>query len=71
MFEDVRRFVNNIFQRAQLEAEVLIISLIYFEQLLLVTKAEVVIGYRNWRAIYLACCVLASKVCVSSNGGSE
>ena len=61
-FREVYRFVNNIFLKAQLEAEVLIISLVYFERLLMVMESQLVIGYRNWRAIVLACCVLASKV---------
>jgi hypothetical protein len=61
-FREVYRFVNNIFMKAQLEAEVLIISLVYVERLRLVMESQLVVGYRNWRAIVLACCVLASKV---------
>ena len=61
-FREVFKFVNNIYQKAQLEAEVLIISLVYFDRLRNVMEAQLVLGYRNWRAIVLACCVLASKV---------
>ena len=61
-FREVYRFVNNIFMKAQLEAEVLIISLVYVERLRLVMESQLVVGYRNWRAIVLACCLLASKV---------
>lgn len=61
-FREVFKFVNNIYQKAQLEAEVLIISLVYFDRLRTVMEAQLVLGYRNWRAIVLACCVLASKV---------
>jgi len=57
---EVYKFVRQLFQQAQLAAEVAMVTLIYLERLL--TYAEVDFSASNWKRLTLGAIMLASKV---------
>ena len=57
---EVYKFVRQLFQQAQLAAEVAMVTLIYLERLL--TYAEVDFSATNWKRLTLGAIMLASKV---------
>lgn len=55
-------FYRHVFLRSQMEIECIIISLIYVERLIKISKGELRPRRDNWRSILFSCMVLASKV---------
>ena len=60
--EDISIFYRDVFSRAQMESDCIIISLIYVERLIKVTNGALRPHIRNWRSILFSCMVMASKV---------
>lgn len=55
-------FFENTFSKSQMENECIIMSLIYIERLIKVTKGRFCLRYDNWRSTSFACMIMASKV---------
>ena len=60
--DDVSVFYRDVFSRAQMESDCIIISLIYVERLIKVTDGALRPRTTNWRSILFSCMVMASKV---------
>jgi hypothetical protein len=60
--EEVATFYRDVFRKAKLEADCIIMSLIYVERLIKVTNGQLRPRPENWRSILFACMVLSSKV---------
>ncbi len=60
--DDVSVFYRDVFSRAQMESDCIIISLIYVERLIKVTDGALRPRITNWRSILFSCMVMASKV---------
>jgi Cyclin, N-terminal domain len=60
--EDIALFYRDVFGRAQMESDCIIMSLIYVERLIKVTEGSLRPRATNWRSILFSCMVLASKV---------
>eukprot|EP00557_Chaetoceros_sp_GSL56_P014706 CAMPEP_0176479260 /NCGR_PEP_ID=MMETSP0200_2-20121128/1644_1 /TAXON_ID=947934 /ORGANISM="Chaetoceros sp., Strain GSL56" /LENGTH=511 /DNA_ID=CAMNT_0017875291 /DNA_START=2164 /DNA_END=3699 /DNA_ORIENTATION=+ len=60
--EDITYFYRYVFNKAQMENDCMIMSLIYVERLLRETNGGVCPNVKNWRSILFSCMVLASKV---------
>lgn len=60
--EAITDFYRSIFLRSQMEIECIIISLIYVERLIKMSKGGLRPQTDNWRSILFSCMVLASKV---------
>mmetsp|Transcript_21728 Transcript_21728/g.31624 ORF Transcript_21728/g.31624 Transcript_21728/m.31624 type:complete len:493 (-) Transcript_21728:23-1501(-) len=60
--ELVVKFFENAFNRSQMESECIIMTLIYVERLVKVTKGRFCIRYDNWRPAVFSCMILSSKV---------
>ncbi|CAB9516668.1 Cyclin [Seminavis robusta] len=60
--EQITTFYRDVFQRAQMEYDCIIISLIYVERLIKTTGGALRPRACNWRSILFSCMVLASKV---------
>lgn len=60
--EQISTFYRDVFQRAQMEYDCIIISLIYVERLIKTTHGALRPSATNWRSILFSCMVLASKV---------
>jgi len=60
--EAVLGFVQDVYQKAQMEKECLIMSFAYLERLLNATKGQLSLNESNWRAVVLSTMILASKV---------
>lgn len=58
----ISQFYRDIFARAQMEPDCIVISLIYVERLIKVTGGELRPRPGNWRSILFSCMVLSSKV---------
>jgi len=58
----VVKFFENAFNRSKMESECIIMTLIYVERLVKVTKGRFCIRYDNWRPAVFSCMVLSSKV---------
>ena len=56
------KFFENAFNRSQMESECIIMTLIYVERLVKVTKGRFCIRYDNWRPAVFSCMILSSKV---------
>lgn len=61
--EEVTKFYLDVFRRAKMEPDCIIMSLIYTERLIKATKGELRPRTNNWRSILFSCMVLSSKVC--------
>lgn len=55
-------FFQNTFSKSQMESECIIMSLIYIERLIKVTKGRFCLRFDNWRSTSFACMIMASKV---------
>lgn len=60
--DQITTFYRDVFQRAQMEYDCIIISLIYVERLIKTTRGALRPRGCNWRSILFSCMVLASKV---------
>ena len=60
--DQITTFYRDVFQRAQMEYDCIIISLIYVERLIKTTKGVLRPNAMNWRSILFSSMVLASKV---------
>jgi Cyclin, N-terminal domain len=60
--EQITTFYRDVFQRAQMEYDCIIISLIYVERLIKISYGGLRPRACNWRSILFSCMVLASKV---------
>jgi hypothetical protein len=60
--EEIAHFYRFIFNKAQMENDCMIMSLIYVERLLRETNGGVCPNVNNWRSVLFSCMVLASKV---------
>ena len=60
--EEITYFYRFVFNKAQMECDCIIMSLIYVERLLRETKGGVRPNAHNWRSVLFSCMVLASKV---------
>ena len=60
--DEVSAFYRDVFGRAKMEPDCIIMSLIYVERLIKATKGDLRPRSRNWRSILFSCMVLSSKV---------
>ena len=60
--EEITTFYRDIFSRAQMEADCIIMSLIYVERLIKITEGRLRPRVANWRSILFSCMLLSSKV---------
>jgi len=60
--DQITTFYRDVFKRAQMEYDCIIISLIYVERLIKTTRGALRPNAGNWRSILFSCMVLASKV---------
>ena len=60
--DEVTRFYRDVFRRAKMEADCIIMSLIYVERLIKSTAGALRPRAENWRSMLFSCMVLASKV---------
>lgn len=60
--DDITEFYSKIFRRSQMEADCIIMSLIYVERLIKDTAGGVRPRLGNWRSVLFACMVMSSKV---------
>lgn len=60
--EEISNFYRFIFNKAQMENDIIIMSLIYVERLLRETKGGVRPNVHNWKSVLFSCMVMASKV---------
>jgi Cyclin, N-terminal domain len=60
--DQITTFYRDVFQRAQMEYDCIIISLIYVERLIKTTRGALRPRACNWRSILFSCMVLSSKV---------
>ena len=55
-------FFHSIFDKAQMESECIIMTLIYCERSMTVTRGKLKIRYDNWKSILFGCMIMSSKV---------
>ena len=60
--KEISKFMRQIYGRAKMEAESIIMTLIYVEKLLKVTNGELRMRPENWKPILFSSMVMASKV---------
>jgi Cyclin, N-terminal domain len=60
--DEVCNFYRDIFFKAQMEADCIIMSLIYIERLIKKTAGRLRPRANNWRSIFFSCMILSSKV---------
>ena len=60
--EEVTRFYRDIFFKAQMESDCIIMSLIYVERLIKETAGGLRPRSSNWRSLIFSCMILSSKV---------
>lgn len=60
--DEVTRFYRDIFYKAQMEADCIIMSLIYVERLVKRTGGQLRPRAENWRSLMFSCMILSSKV---------
>jgi len=60
--EEISDFFRFIFNKAQLENDTIIMSLIYVERLLRETNGGVRPNLQNWKSLLFSCMIMASKV---------
>jgi len=60
--EEITDFYRFVFNKAQMESDCIIVSLIYVERLLRDTNGGVWPNPKNWRSLLFSCMVMASKV---------
>ncbi|ETN02329.1 hypothetical protein PPTG_16565 [Phytophthora nicotianae INRA-310] len=59
---EIASFIKNVFSRAQMESECIIMSLVYVERLLKATSGFLQLRGENWRRLVFCSMVMASKV---------
>jgi len=59
---EVTNFYRDIFLKAQMESDCIIMSLIYVEKLIKKTRGALRPGAANWRSLIFSCMILSSKV---------
>jgi hypothetical protein len=59
---EVTNFYRDVFQKAKMEKDCIIMTLVYVERLIKVTNGLVRPRAENWRSILFSCMVLSSKV---------
>ena len=62
--EEVTKFYRDVFYKAQMETDCIIMSLIYVERLIKRTNGGLRPRASNWRSLMFSCMILSSKVCV-------
>jgi len=60
--DEITDFYRYVFDKAQMESDCIIVSLIYAERLLRDTNGGVWPNPKNWRSLLFSCMVMASKV---------
>uniref|UniRef100_A0A7S2EB28 WW domain-containing protein n=1 Tax=Ditylum brightwellii TaxID=49249 RepID=A0A7S2EB28_9STRA len=60
--DDITNFYRDVFRRSQMEADCIVMSLIYIERLIKDTNGGVRPRPSNWRSILFSCMVMSSKV---------
>lgn len=60
--DEVTRFYRDIFYKAQMETDCIIMSLIYVERLVKKTGGKLRPRAQNWRSLLFSCMILSSKV---------
>ncbi len=60
--DEISQFYRFVFNKAQMETDCIIMSLIYVERILRATKGGVRPNTRNWKSLLFSCMVLSSKV---------
>jgi hypothetical protein len=60
--EEVTSFYRDVFFKAQMETDCIIMSLIYVERLIKRTNGDLRPRARNWRSLLFSCMILSSKV---------
>lgn len=60
--DDIANFFRDVFMKAQMESDCIIMSLIYVERLIKITKGKLRPRKSNWRSLLFACLILSSKV---------
>ena len=60
--DDVTKFYRGVFYKAQMEADCIIMSLIYVERLIKRTGGNLRPRAENWRSLMFSCMILSSKV---------
>lgn len=60
--QEIARFIQRIYSRAQMESECIIMTLIYVERLLKSTSGFLQLQTSNWRCILFCSMIMASKV---------
>lgn len=60
--DEIANFYRDVFFRAQMETDCIIMSLIYVERLIKVTGGKLRPRPSNWRSLFFACLILSSKV---------
>lgn len=60
--DDITYFYRSVFQKAQMEADCIIVSLIFVERLIKLTGGDLRPRACNWMSLLFSCMVLASKV---------
>jgi Cyclin, N-terminal domain len=60
--DQITTFYRDVFRRAQMEPDCIIMSLIYVERLIKQTNGSLRPRTSNWRSVLFSCMVLASKV---------
>jgi len=61
-FDEVTKFYRDIFYKAQMESDSIIMSLIYIERLVKKTGGKLRPRCDNWRSLLFSCMILSSKV---------
>ncbi|RLN44629.1 hypothetical protein BBJ29_001171 [Phytophthora kernoviae] len=59
---EITKFIKHVLSRAQMEAECIIMSLVYVERLLKATSGSLQLRGENWRRLVFCSMVMASKV---------
>lgn len=60
--DEVSTFYRDVFTRAKMESDCIIMSLVYVERLIKTTGGKLRPTTENWRSILFSCMVLSSKV---------
>ena len=60
--EQITTFYRDVFRRSQMEADCIIMSLVYVERLIRRTDGQLRPRNNNWRSLLFSCMILASKV---------
>ena len=60
--DEITSFYRDVFRRAQMESDCIIMSLIYVERLIKITDGGLRPRPSNWRALLFSCMILSSKV---------